>query len=149
DPEALSVALKALDHPAAGVRRAAVQVLPVEIPRVMSDLLKSEASEDDDLRLRLALLLRMADAPASAEIASVLQQMETSEENRNDLWISHALNIVGSLNKGGLVQNHKQIAKGALPATVVEDALVTLKVIVGEMKFDQELIHAKAGTVLK
>src|SRR5690606_39643354 len=52
-------------------------------------------------------------------------------------------------NKGGLVQNHKQIAKGALPATVVEDASVTLKVIVGEMKFDQELIHAKAGTVLK
>src|SRR5690606_22543038 len=43
----------------------------------------------------------------------------------------------------------KQIAKGALPATTKEDATVTLKVIVGEMKFDQEIITAKAGTVLK
>ena len=149
DPEALSVVLKALDHPAAGVRRAAVQVLPVEIPRVMSDVLKSGASQDADLRVRLALLLRMADAPASPEIASVLQQMEAREENKKDQWISHALNIVRSLSKGGETQNDKQIAKGALPATTKEDATVTLKVIVGEMKFDQEIITAKAGTVLK
>lgn len=69
--EALSVALGALKHPAAGVRRAAVQVLP-PTAAVGKALIQAGALEDKDLRVVMATVLKTAEMPASDEIGKQL-----------------------------------------------------------------------------
>ncbi len=64
--EALAVAQQALRHPAAGVRRAAVQVLPPTAATGKS-LAEGGVMEDKDLRVVLAAVLKTAELPPSEE----------------------------------------------------------------------------------
>jgi azurin len=96
--EALDVATKALLHPAAGVRRAAVEVLPKN-NTTFAALQKANLFEDKDLRVRLAAVLATTDMKPSAEIGNVLVNMAEKEENVSDEWLRHALTIAGKLNE--------------------------------------------------
>src|SRR5690606_35078434 len=89
---------KALSHPAPGVRKAAVQVLPVHDSKLVSQLISSKVLSDQDLRVRLAAILRLADADASPEIGKAIYDAVQQKENMDDKWISHALLITGTLN---------------------------------------------------
>jgi putative membrane-bound dehydrogenase-like protein len=101
--EAISVAVEALNHPAPGVRRAAVQVLPVNNPEVVERLISSKVLSDADLRVRLATLLRLADAAPSPRIGKAVYDAVQKKENVDDKWISHALLIAGTLNREDFV----------------------------------------------
>ncbi|MEJ7588501.1 MAG: PVC-type heme-binding CxxCH protein, partial [Ferruginibacter sp.] len=96
--EALTVALKALSHPAAGVRRAAIQVLP-KTPTTVLAMKKAKIFEDKDLRVRLAAILALTDMVPSQVTGDILVSMAEKEENVSDKWLKQALNIAGKINK--------------------------------------------------
>ncbi len=96
--EALNVAVKALSHPAAGVRRAAIQVLP-KTAATFQVLQKAKVFEDKDLRVRLAAVLATTDMQPSAPIGNVLLEMAEKEENIADTWLRHGLTVASKLNQ--------------------------------------------------
>ncbi len=96
--EATAVAIKALNHPAAGVRRAAIQVLS-KIPATFLAIKKAKLFEDKDLRVRLAAVLATTDMKPSFEIGSALLEMAEKEENVDDTWLKHALTIASKINQ--------------------------------------------------
>jgi uncharacterized protein len=95
--EALAVAIKALRHPAAGVRKAAIEVLPRTVATYQA-MVDAKTFEDKDLRVRLTSVLALADMPPSAAIGNLLVEMAGKEENINDTWLRHGLVIVSKLN---------------------------------------------------
>lgn len=96
--EALAVATKALSHPAAGVRKAAIEVLP-KTPATFLAMQKANVFEDKDMRVRLAAVLATTDMKPSAEIGNVLVSMAEKQENVSDTWLRHALTISSKLNQ--------------------------------------------------
>jgi putative membrane-bound dehydrogenase-like protein len=96
--EAMGVALGALMHPAAGVRKAAIQVLPAT-PVTFTAMQKMKVFEDKDLRVRLAAVLATTEMKPSELIGNVLVNMAEQEENSNDTWLKQALTISGKLNQ--------------------------------------------------
>lgn len=86
---ATQAAYAALKHPAPGVRRNAVQVLP-NIPESTAAILSSGVLNDVDPQVRLMTLLALADLPASDAAAIDILAMITQPENANDRWIPDA-----------------------------------------------------------
>lgn len=102
--------LKALDHPSASVRRAAVNVLP-RTADSLSELLKHELLFDTDAQVRLATLLALAEMPSSPDAGVVVQAMLQSSRNFDDRWIQHAAVSAGATHWEGFLR--ASIAKGA------------------------------------
>ena len=96
--EAIAVAVNALNHPAAGVRRAAIQVLSKN-PATFIAMKKAKLFEDKDLRVRLAAVLATTDMKQSFEIGSALLEMAEKEENVDDTWLKYALTIASKVNQ--------------------------------------------------
>jgi azurin len=95
---ALDVALKALTHPAVGVRKTAIEVLP-KTAAVFQAMKKANSFDDKDLRVRLAAVLATIDMKPSPEIGAVLVAVSEKEENVSDNWLRQALRIAGKLNE--------------------------------------------------
>lgn len=96
--EAIDVATKALNHPAAGVRKAAIEVLPKTTATFLA-MQKAKLFEDKDLRVRLAAVLATTDMKPSTKTGNILLGMAEKEENVTDLWLKHALVIASKLNQ--------------------------------------------------
>ncbi|HET9279166.1 MAG TPA: PVC-type heme-binding CxxCH protein, partial [Flavitalea sp.] len=96
--EALTVATKALTHPAGGVRKAAIEVLP-KTTTTFQAMQKANLFEDKDMRVRLAAVLATTDMKPSVSIGNVLVDMAEKEENIADTWLKHALTIASKLNQ--------------------------------------------------
>ena len=96
--QALNVAIKALSHPSAGVRRAAIQVFP-KTAATFQAINKAGLFEDKDFRVRLAAVLATTDMPKSAAIGKALVNMAEKDENFSDLWLRYALTIASKLNE--------------------------------------------------
>lgn len=86
--EATNAAKQALSHPAAGVRKAAAQVLPKTEQSFGSiqPLLK-----DPNLNTRLATLVELVEVPASDKIGEAIYTASLDEENAKDRWLAKAL----------------------------------------------------------
>jgi len=97
NPQALAVVIQSLSHPAAGVRKAAIEVLPKTTVSFQA-MQKAKLFEDKDLRVRLAAVLATTDMTPSAAIGNVLVNMAEKEENVTDTWLRHALIIASKLN---------------------------------------------------
>ncbi|MEO9004029.1 MAG: PVC-type heme-binding CxxCH protein [Ginsengibacter sp.] len=95
---AFDVAVHALNHPAAGVRRAAIEVLP-KTPATFIAMQKAKLFEDKDFRVRLAAVLATTDMKPSSEIGTTLLNMAEKEENVTDTWLKYALTIAGKINQ--------------------------------------------------
>jgi uncharacterized protein len=96
--EAYRTAVDALKHPAAGVRKAAAMVLPVA-PETATALLNAGLLQDRDLHTRLAVTLKVADMPSSAEIGRALYAESQKPENYEDRWLSRAFFIAATRHK--------------------------------------------------
>jgi len=96
---ATQAAYAALEHPAPGVRRNAVQVLP-PVPESTAAILKSGVLNDADPQVRLMSLLALADLPASDAAAADILATITQPENANDRWIPDAATAAAA-NQGG------------------------------------------------
>jgi len=88
--EALDVVIKALSHSAAGVRKAAAEVLPKSLATLES-IQKSGLINDPDLRTRMAAILVISDMPPSDEMGRLLYQASLKPENGKDELLQQAL----------------------------------------------------------
>jgi putative membrane-bound dehydrogenase-like protein len=96
--EALDVAVKALSHPVAGVRRAAIQVLP-RTPATLQAMQKAKVLDDPDGRVKLAAILALADMKPAAEIGEALVNVALKPENEKDNWIKYAITAAAANNQ--------------------------------------------------
>lgn len=96
--QTLNVAIKALSHPSAGVRRAAIQVLP-KTAATFQAISKAGLFSDKDFRVRLAAILATTDMPRLAAIGKALVDIAEKEENFSDIWLRNALSIASKLNE--------------------------------------------------
>jgi putative membrane-bound dehydrogenase-like protein len=87
---ALDVARRALAHPAAGVRKTAIAVLP-RTAQSITDLLAAKVLDDADLNVRLHALLALADMPASKEAGRAVYAMSRRRDVIEDEWLPEAI----------------------------------------------------------
>jgi len=128
DDQAAAVVEKALTHPAAGVRKAAIQILS-----------KSGWSEelvtnykllyDEDANTRLAAIVSLIEIAPSESLGATLYQISTEESVKNDEWLSKAVYAVAH-------QHRKGFLNGFLAANPDYD-----KQKAGELKREQPMIN--------
>ncbi|GEO08110.1 hypothetical protein SAE01_06060 [Segetibacter aerophilus] len=120
--EALDVAVKALSHPVAGVRRAAIQVLP-KTPATLMALQKARVLDDADGRVKLAAVLALADMKPSADVGAALVDVALKPENEKDNWLKWAITaaaannqtyFAAAFNKKGAVATTTNIGEASL-----------------------------------
>ncbi|QCR22283.1 PVC-type heme-binding CxxCH protein [Pontibacter sp. SGAir0037] len=87
--EALAVVKEALKHPAAGVRKNALQVLPRN-QETMQAILQANLLNDQNLKTRMAAVLALADMPASPEIGKLLFEASQKPDNAGDDYLAQA-----------------------------------------------------------
>ena len=88
--EALQVVENALDHPAAGVRKAAVQIIPKNHHGILA-IKNHGLLKDPNLNTRLATFVSLALVPGSDQIGEMLYNASLNKENEQDKWLSQAL----------------------------------------------------------
>ncbi|RMG40211.1 MAG: glycosyl hydrolase [Planctomycetota bacterium] len=89
DGAARAAAVAALRHPSAGVRRAALTVLPRDAQTIQA-ILDSRVLHDVEPQVRLAALLALADAPASAAAGRALADVLRDPIVLYDRWLLDA-----------------------------------------------------------
>ncbi len=87
---ALQVVTKALSHPAAGVRKAALQVMPNQSSSLIA-IKNNSLMGDSDLNTRLAAFIKLASFTNSEEAGQMIYQASLVKENESDKWLSQAL----------------------------------------------------------
>jgi putative membrane-bound dehydrogenase-like protein len=114
--------IKALQHPSAGVRRNAIQVLP-NADEATSALLVSKILFDDHPQVRLAALLALSDLPASKDAAATLLGVMNAGFG-SDRWLNDA-SISAAANQGRYLIS---VAAG-LSKELDETSLTTLQIV--------------------
>jgi putative membrane-bound dehydrogenase-like protein len=95
--EATAVAVAALKHPAAGVRRNAVQVLPHDAKSVAA-ILDAGLTKDSDAQVRLMSLLTLADQPPTPAAGEAIVAVLSNPTNASDRWIPDAATSAAANN---------------------------------------------------
>lgn len=125
--EALKTALK---HPAAGVRRAAVILLPPTAENGDA-LLSSGAFEDKDLRVVLEAILRTCDLPPSDALGKKLFELASTESRAaEDRWIQKGLYIASRIQLEGF--SKALTASGINPEVVLGKVKLLHRIIKGD-----------------
>ncbi|MBC7418869.1 MAG: ThuA domain-containing protein [Pedobacter sp.] len=150
--EALAVAETALAHPAAGVRKAALQVLPLTA-RSMEAIQKAGLLNDTNLNTRLAAFLTIADMPASDEMGAFLLSAQKVQQNADDYWISRAIPIAMATHVKGYGAEVKAANLAAIEKEQTSrasvDQTVKLSVVQNAMKYDLKTFTVKAGNMVE
>ena len=107
------VAVAALKHPAAGVRKAAAMVLP-KTAAAATAMLAANVLQDTDLHTRLAATLVIAEMPEAADISQALYRESQKTDNYTDKWLSRAFYIAALRHKTAFTTAYKA-DKAALP----------------------------------
>ena len=95
--EANETAYAALQHPSAGVRRAALMVVPRNSGSLTA-LLRGGLLEDDDAQVRLAALLAVSEMPPLEGAGSAVFAMFQEKRNAGDRWIPDAVTAAAARN---------------------------------------------------
>ncbi|RZK46458.1 MAG: hypothetical protein EOO94_02700, partial [Pedobacter sp.] len=145
-------------HPSAGVRKAALQVLPSNSASLAA-ISKAGLFNDANLNTRLAAILKASDLPESAETGKELQSASGLGQNSGDRWISEALKVAmakhvkagedshaghqmnGAANKAGDTKPAEGLGK--------PDQIVKITPVVNAMKFEQKSFSVKAGSIVE
>jgi len=114
NPEALQVALQALTHPAAGVRKTALQVLP-KTPAVQEAILKANILNDADLNTRLTAMVTLAEMPVSSEVGKAVFTASQVAENETDPALGQALFMASARHQDGFKASQQQHAHHQMP----------------------------------
>jgi putative membrane-bound dehydrogenase-like protein len=103
DAKASETASGALKHGSAGVRRAAVTVLPRD-EASLNALLDRKLLDDPDAQVRLAALLAASEMPASEKAGNAVFGMLRRPENAEDRWIPDAATAAAARNDAGFLK---------------------------------------------
>ena len=114
-------AVEALKHPAAGVRKAAIMVLP-KTAEAASAVVSSGVLQDPDLHTRLAAVLSVAEMPDTPEIGRALYVEARKPENFSDRWLSRALYIAATKHRDAFLSQYKSDS-GATPFSALPMSL--------------------------
>ncbi len=117
--EALDVAIKALYHPVAGVRRAAIQVLPKNVATFRA-IQKANVLNDKDGRVKLSAILALADMKPSPEIGEALVTVALNPENEKDTWLKYAITAAATRNQAAFAIAYTK--QGLLGAATISEA---------------------------
>lgn len=105
--QAVEAVRNALRHPAASVRRAALQTLPANAATEQAIFAAGTAAanvglQDSDPSVRLQTLLTLFDLPASERIGGAIREMIVRPENLRDRYIPDAAGIAATRHNQGL-----------------------------------------------
>src|SRR5690554_6246190 len=117
--QALEAAMK---HPAAGVRKAAVQVFPKNHHGLMS-IDKQGVLNDNNLNTRLAAFVSLAELDASDQVGELLFKASLNQDNGNDKWLSQAL-------FGAAVKHYAGFRKASEKAGAAQKGSLTDRILV-------------------
>lgn len=114
--EAIAVVNKALSHPAAGVRKAAVTVLPKNEQSFESI---QKLIKDPNLNTRLAVFASLVEFPLSDKIGEAIFEASLEDQNEKDAWLSKAILAAAVVHeKGFLAASEKQSVKKYFPGKI-------------------------------
>lgn len=99
---AIQAATGALSHKAAGVRKAAIEVLPATV-QTLELLQKVGLLNDPNLNVRMAAMLAVAAMPASDAVGAELYRASLRPENEADQWIGRALFAAAAVHRNGFL----------------------------------------------
>jgi len=102
DAADLDTLTRALKHPAVGVRRAAMQILP-HAPQSAQAILDAGLLHDKEPLVRLTALLALADQPASDAVGAELFKLAKDPVIQADKWLPTALTIAASRHANGFL----------------------------------------------
>jgi len=97
--------VKALDHPTAGVRRAAAQVLP-RTPWANQAILRANLAEDDDPHVRLTAVLALSEMPRSNGLGQKLYSLSQEENIQGDNWLARATYAAAAHHREGFMNTY-------------------------------------------
>ena len=98
--EAFQVVTKALKHPAAGVRKAAIQILS-DIQWTEQAVLDYDVLDDPDPNTRLAAILSLVNVAPSEVIGEKLYKISEEENVKSDNWLARAVYVAASHHRRG------------------------------------------------
>ena len=107
NPEVLNAVEKALGHPRAMVRRAAVQMLP-KTDRTARAITKADLLSDKDPKVVLQALLAISELEPSKSRGHKLFAMSETPSIVNDDWLSKAVYIAGARHGTGFVEAYRK-----------------------------------------
>jgi len=122
--QAYDAAIDALQHPSAGVRANAVQVLPSSDQSVQA-ILNAGLLEDSDLNVRLRTLVVMAEQPSSPQAGHAISQVLLQEENMTGEWIQQAAILAGAVHDMDLAGNDEGVGMVEQGRQIFENACFT------------------------
>ena len=99
----LEAATRALSHPAAGVRKAALSVLPATQQSIAAAL-SAGALTDKDLNVRLNALLALSRMPASVEAGREIYRASKDQAVMEDEWLPEAVWIAATRHEEGFLK---------------------------------------------
>jgi putative membrane-bound dehydrogenase-like protein len=105
ETEAIPVVTGALYHPAAAVRKAAIQMLPKN-GTTDAALVKAHVLYDRDPSVQLAALLYFTERPESEATGSMLYELSQDKGISNDNWLSKALYAAASKHGKGFMNEY-------------------------------------------
>lgn len=97
----------ALQHPAAGVRKAALQVLPKKEEN-RATLLRSNCLFDSDSNTQMEALLALSQLPPADTIGQILYQLNQAPNLVADEWLAKALYIAMAKHKDSFIKALQQ-----------------------------------------
>jgi len=106
ETDAGRAAVDALRHPAAGVRKAAVMVLPRTAAAARA-VLAAGLLQDPDLHTRLAAVLVMSEMPQDDGIGAALYDASRSESNFTDRWLGRAVYIAATRHQDAFLARYE------------------------------------------
>nr|WP_068890634.1 PVC-type heme-binding CxxCH protein [Pedobacter panaciterrae] len=109
---ATEVVVQALSHPAAGVRKAAIEVLPKNNHTVHM-MQSSGVLNDRNLNTRMAAILTLVALPASQGTAKIIYDASFEAENEKDPWLTQALFAAALKNRDGFLSISRESGKKA------------------------------------
>ncbi|MEJ7692682.1 PVC-type heme-binding CxxCH protein [Daejeonella sp.] len=112
---AIQVATKAFTHPAAGVRKAAVEVL-ADNGQSTGIIQRSGLIRDPNLNVRKSVLLAIAALPPSRELGALLYEASKDPENEKDEWLVKAISAAAIAQREGFMAAAPPVNSSADPA---------------------------------
>jgi putative membrane-bound dehydrogenase-like protein len=152
--KAIDTAIEALEHPAPGVRKAAIQVLPRNND-TNQVLLDSGVLTDPDGRVQLAAILATIEMDASEAIGKRLFALSKEDGLVEDEWLAEALKLAASKHEDGYKaaagqpsqeyeENESQEDSGDAASTTIQ-----IGTVINELEFDKTEFSVKAGETVK
>jgi len=99
------IVIDALSHPAASVRRAAIQMMP-NTQEADDVLMKANILEDSDHEVLLTALLYFSKSEPSIELGQLLYTLSESQFIKDDQWLSNAVYIAGANHRNGFMASY-------------------------------------------